>query len=346
MNDLVKQTEKLKISSDGEESYYISQLIQLDDIIIGEKTFKNPYTGRTNKSTKANVIKLGKRLVRENILEPFINEKGNVVKNTIENKVCMQLNEEKQISIGGITARGGFKLEKFLSTYINSYPIGKNKIFKNVNKYLFLSDISSCKILSRKKSDLVITDKISTTYVQVKRVSNYKSSFNQIDKRWVDKYAKLLNIPVDIIKILKKYTGELKITQNKKSLPLTEHSKFDINKLILFFETNKEKILKLVILGNDPKYHPKYYIICIQPKMKNIEKSYIISTIDILSFYMKQKVFVTKKGVLRIGSMTIQRKGGDNGAKTAQMLQFKIKPLDLIYLEQLMINKLTSNTIE
>jgi len=80
--------------------------------------------------------------------------------------------------------------------------------------------------------------------------------------------------------------------------------------------------------------------------MKNIEKSYIISTIDILSFYMKQKVFVTKKGVLRIGSMTIQRKGGDNGAKTAQMLQFKIKPLDLIYLEQLMINKLTSNTIE
>jgi|SaaInlStandDraft_1057018.scaffolds.fasta_scaffold04559_2 hypothetical protein len=257
----------------------------------------------------------------------------------------LKISEDEKISNGSMTAKGGFKLEKIMRNYINSFPNGKSRIFKNVNIYLFLSDNSSCEILSGKKSDLVIKDKISTTYVQVKRVSNYKSSYNQIDKRWVDKYGKLLNIPVDIIKILKKYTGELKITQNKKSLPLTEHPKVDINKLILFFEINKEKILKLVIFGNNPKYYPKYYIICIQPKMKGVEKSYIISTQDIFNFYMKKKVFVTKRGILRIGSMTIQRKGGDKGAKTAQMLQFKIKPLDLIYLEKLLINKITSNTI-
>ena len=83
-------------------------------------------------------------------------------------------------------------------------------------------------------------------------------------------------------------------------------------------------------MGDDPKYHPKYYIICIQPKIGNIEKIYIIPTIDILYFYMKQKVYISKKGVLRIGSMTIQRKGGDRGAKSAQMLQFKIKQHELI----------------
>ena len=36
---------------------------------------------------------------------------------------------------------------------------------------------------------------------------------------------------------------------------------------------------------------------------------------------------IKKKGCLRIGKITVRRKGGDGGRKTAQMLQFKIDPL-------------------
>jgi len=52
---------------------------------------------------------------------------------------------------------------------------------------------------------------IYTENLQVKLVSNLKG-FNQIDKRWVDKYVEMWSIPETITKLLKKYTGEIKPT--------------------------------------------------------------------------------------------------------------------------------------
>ncbi len=40
-------------------------------------------------------------------------------------------------------------------------------------------------------------------------------------------------------------------------------------------------------------------------------------------------ICMTTKGSLKIGNIIIQRKGGDNGRPTANMLQFKINPCDL-----------------
>jgi hypothetical protein len=45
-------------------------------------------------------------------------------------------------------------------------------------------------------------------------VSNPKG-FNQIDKRRVDKYTEMWNIPSQVVSILKRYTGEEKPTINK-----------------------------------------------------------------------------------------------------------------------------------
>lgn len=41
------------------------------------------------------------------------------------------------------------------------------------------------------------------------------------------------------------------------------------------------------------------------------------------------KAEITPKGSLRLGRITLQRKGGDNGRDTANMLQFKADPIDL-----------------
>ncbi len=41
-------------------------------------------------------------------------------------------------------------------------------------------------------------------------------------------------------------------------------------------------------------------------------------------------VEISKKGSLKIGRITIQRKGGDNGRESANMLQFKIDPTGLL----------------
>lgn len=42
-------------------------------------------------------------------------------------------------------------------------------------------------------------------------------------------------------------------------------------------------------------------------------------------------VRVSSRGSIRIGNITIQRKGGDGGRDTANMLQFKIDPSELFY---------------
>ena len=45
--------------------------------------------------------------------------------------------------------------------------------------------------------------------LSIKLVSN-SLGFNQIDKRWVDKYAEMWDIPQTITQTLKLYTGELR----------------------------------------------------------------------------------------------------------------------------------------
>ena len=45
--------------------------------------------------------------------------------------------------------------------------------------------------------------------IQIKLVSNPKG-FNQIDKRWVDQYVEMWNIPKDVADLLKYFTGEYK----------------------------------------------------------------------------------------------------------------------------------------
>ncbi|MCE2498670.1 MAG: hypothetical protein J4F28_06760 [Nitrosopumilaceae archaeon] len=42
---------------------------------------------------------------------------------------------------------------------------------------------------------------------------------------------------------------------------------------------------------------------------------------------------ITQRGNLKLGKITIQRKGGDAGQDTAQMLQFKFSPKDLFGIE-------------
>ena len=43
-------------------------------------------------------------------------------------------------------------------------------------------------------------------------------------------------------------------------------------------------------------------------------------------------VLITKRGNLKLGKITIQRKGGNGGGKSAQMLQFKFPPMDILQL--------------
>ena len=48
-----------------------------------------------------------------------------------------------------------------------------------------------------------------------------------------------------------------------------------------------------------------------------------------MNFFGSGDVTISPKGSIYIGRVTMMRKGGDAGRKTAQMLQFKINPCEL-----------------
>jgi hypothetical protein len=48
-----------------------------------------------------------------------------------------------------------------------------------------------------------------------------------------------------------------------------------------------------------------------------------------LNYFGNGEVEITKRGNFKIARITMQRKCGDAGSKTAQMLQFKINPAEL-----------------
>lgn len=49
-----------------------------------------------------------------------------------------------------------------------------------------------------------------------------------------------------------------------------------------------------------------------------------------MNYYSSGDILITKQGSIKLGKITIQRKGGDGGRDTANMLQFKIDPTDFI----------------
>jgi hypothetical protein len=74
----------------------------------------------------------------------------------------------------------------------------------------------------------------------------------------------------------------------------------------------------------DGKFHADWIMVA----QKNTEtpRWVIRSVADVMKYFGEGNVAVTARGNLRIGRITMQRKGGDAGRDTAKMLQFKIDP--------------------
>lgn len=67
-------------------------------------------------------------------------------------------------------------------------------------------------------------------------------------------------------------------------------------------------------------------------KKKNQNPEWALKHINhVLNLFGSGEVKITVKGSLKIGKIGMQRKGGDGGRETANMLQFKINPVELFH---------------
>ncbi|UUM20089.1 MULTISPECIES: hypothetical protein [unclassified Mycoplasma] len=167
--------------------------------------------------------------------------------------------------------------------------------------------------------------------IQIKLVSN-KKGFNQVDKRWLKSYHKLCNIPSNVYKILQHFTGELppynQDTKDKRRMFMDEFSQSERNTLLDWLDNNKLTIISDILKGRGE--FSAEWVLVVQ-KINQNSKWTLKNINQVINYYLSDgKVKISPRGSIKIGRVTMQRKGGDNGRSTANMLQFKIDPTELL----------------
>ena len=249
-------------------------------------------------------------------------------------------NLKQMIALGSKTAKGGFTNEQDVIDRVNNWKtdkVAQEWLAEMSYKIDDIEFVKASKVRGQYKADIQVRITIliklksqeDLQNLQVKLVSN-PQGFNQIDKRWVDKYVELWNIPSDVVRILKLFTGEIAPTKNSLRDPrrmfLDEMSESDQNKLINFIKENKILIVSDLLKGRG-EFSADWTLVILKV---NGENAWVLKSINhVMNVFGAGDIRITREGSLKIGKIGMQRKGGDGGRDTAKMLQFKINPVEL-----------------
>lgn len=245
-----------------------------------------------------------------------------------------------KITLGSQTAKNGFKNEAFVVAIFNDW---QNEIL--AQKWLeamgynleSIEEVKAEKIKGSFKADVQVVILVQIKLqklqdvqnIQVKLVSN-NQGFNQIDKRWLKTYNELWNFPKDIYEILQYFVGEkepkIDNPKDKRRMFFNEFSQGEQDKILNFFDKNKILILNDILKGRG-QFASEWFLVILKLEDK-IE--WVLKPInEVINFYGGEVMF-SPQGSLKIGKVTMQRKGGDGGRESAKMLQFKIDPALLL----------------
>ncbi len=292
------------------------------------------------------------------------------------------MKKENLKTLGSYTARGGFENEKSIVTKFNNWEKDIDaKKWLVIMGYAVdeIENVRAVRLSNKYKTDVQVQitvylkKTVSTENLSIKLVSN-STGFNQVDKRWVNRYSEMWNIPEDVVHILKLFTGEISYGKNKnlkdkRRMFFNEMNKKNQKKLVNFFSKNKFLIISDILKGRG-KYSTDWMMVVLNqtgtgqaepapwvlPFEKGVDfglfsshkanmkhafsnrigikstesNQWVLKPINqVINFFSEGAVKITSKGSLKIGRITMQRKGGDAGRETAKMLQFKINPVKL-----------------
>ena len=161
--------------------------------------------------------------------------------------------------------------------------------------------------------------------ISVKLVSS-TNGFNQVDKRWLSHYAKLWKMPADVVEGLRLFVGETKPNRASRHAERMYLDELDLSKresIVTFFTQNKDAIVSDILEG-DGAFRAGWLLVAYRPAVKT---NWVLkSSAEAAKYFGEGPVSITRAGNLKIGRISMQRKGGDGGRDTAKMLQFKINP--------------------
>ena len=169
----------------------------------------------------------------------------------------------------------------------------------------------------------------SVENIQVKLVSNSKG-FNQVEKKKVDAYTEKWHFTPEIVRLLKHYDGELppykEQTRDSRRMFVDEFTEEEQALLKDYLQKHIVMIVSDVIRGRG-RFAAEWTLVI------NKHEGYhwvLIAINEAIPCYLGDcNVTFTSKGNIHLGNITLQRKGGDGGKDTANMLQFKADPMIL-----------------
>jgi hypothetical protein len=247
------------------------------------------------------------------------------------------LKMEDKILWGSETAKGGFRNEDDVLDKFNNWKnekIAQDWLVKMGYVIKEIEFVKAVKISGNYKTDVQVQvtiklkKAIDCENLSIKLVSN-PQGFNQIDKREVDRYVEMWKIPKDVEEVLRLFTGKIpprkdvKLNDSRRMF-LTEMTEKERDKLVNFFSKNKILVISDILKGRD-KFSADWMLVILKKNKDSYE--WVLKDINTaMNIFGQGDVIVTDRGSLRIGKITMQRKGGDGGRESAKMLQFKINP--------------------
>ncbi len=260
-----------------------------------------------------------------------------------ENAICMKLNNLKN---DGDAQKWleimGYDLKKIISVNAIQIP---TKINRRDLKKFEIAEEKYEELIRFKKADVQIRIIIKIGNIfKIENLSlkkaNSDADYNQIDKRTVDDYQEMWRFDSEIAIWLKLFTGELspknylgkinlKQLRDERRIFFDEMPQKMQNKIIGFFEKNRILIVNDIIKGRGGLSAD--WMLVTKFNKEDNTTSWIIKDINVaMNFFGEGKVYVSPKGSLYIGKITMQRKGG---TPDPTKIQFKIKPCQLFKME-------------
>lgn len=232
---------------------------------------------------------------------------------------------------GAETAKNGFKNEDEIRDKFNAWKTDVDAPAWLEAMGYRLSEVVSVSAVKPHgaKSDVDVTVETKngkrTEGISIKLVSSV-NGFNQIDKRWLSHYVRMWKIPPDVEAALKLFLGETPPLQQGRAAERMFLSELTLEQraaVIEFFTANRPRVLHDLFRGDGP-HAATWFMVAWKPGDKT---SWVLKRDeDAMRFFGEGKIEITRAGNLRIGRITMQRKGGDAGRETARMLQFKVNP--------------------
>lgn len=255
-----------------------------------------------------------------------------------EYKICNKfLNYKNDIEAKHWLKIMGYDYKNIQNIFAATIPVRINlskAIELGVSEKKYEETIKHKKADIQVRVEIRIDDILYVENLSLKRATT-SAGYNQVDKRPVSAYKHMWGFNDSIEKWLKIFTGEtlpkniltgskLSNIKDKRRMFLSEMSTNISEEIISFFEQNKTLVVSDILRGRGGLTAEW---LLVTRKNPDDSLNWILKDINtVCNFFAKGEVKLSPRGSLKIGRVTMQRKGGTPDPTS---LQFKINPLEL-----------------